>query len=84
MSFNPDPNKQATEVSFSRKVNSDDHPTLIDFNRKLDKKINKCNKRTGMMKKLSSSVSEQSLLTIYISFVRTILDYADIIYDKPH
>ena len=25
MSFNPDPNKQATEVLFSCKVNSDDH-----------------------------------------------------------
>ena len=25
MSFNPDPNKQATEVLFSRKVNSDDY-----------------------------------------------------------
>ena len=37
-----------------------------------------------MMKKLSSSVSRQSLLTIYKSFVRPILDYADIIYDKPH
>ena len=24
--FNPDPNKQATEVLFSRKVNSNDHP----------------------------------------------------------
>ena len=28
MSFNPDPNKQATEVLFSRKVNSDDYPKL--------------------------------------------------------
>ena len=28
MSFNPDPNKQATEVLFSRKVNSDDHLKL--------------------------------------------------------
>ena len=28
MSFNPDPNKQATEVLFSRKINSDDHPKL--------------------------------------------------------
>ena len=26
MPFNPDPNKQATEALFSRKVNSDDHP----------------------------------------------------------
>ena len=28
MLFNPDPNKQATEVLSSRKVNSDDHPKL--------------------------------------------------------
>ena len=28
MSFDPDPNKQATEVLFSRKVNYDDHPKL--------------------------------------------------------
>ena len=27
-SFNPDPNKQATEALFSRKVNSHDHPKL--------------------------------------------------------
>ena len=36
------------------------------------------------MKKLSTSVSRQSLLTIYKSFVRPILDYGDIIYDEPH
>ena len=36
------------------------------------------------MKKLSASVSRKSLLTIYKWFVRPILDYADIIYDKPH
>ena len=29
MSFNPDPNTQATEVLFSHKVNSDDHSKLI-------------------------------------------------------
>ena len=34
------------------------------------------------MKKLYTSVSRQSLLTIYKSFVRPILDYGDIIYDK--
>ena len=88
MSFNPDPNKQATEVLFSGKVNTDDHPKLtfngnqvqqcssqkhlglfldntLDFNKYLDEKINKCNKIIGMMKKLSSSVSRQSLLAIY-------------------
>ena len=56
----------------------------LDFNKHLDEKINKCNKIIGMMKKLSTSVSRQSLLAIYKSFVRPILDYGDIIYDKPH
>ena len=107
MSFNPDPYKQVTEVVFSRKVNSDDHPKLNfngnqvqqcssqrhlglfldnkpDFNKYLDEKINKCIKIIGMMKKLCTLVSRQNLLTIYESFVRPILDYEDIIYDKPH
>ena len=93
MSFNPDPNKQATEVLFSHKVNSDDHPKLtfngnkvhqcssqkhlglfldnkLDFKKHLDEKINKCHKVIRMMKKLSKSVSRQSLLTIYKSFVK--------------
>ena len=107
MSFNPDPNKQATEVLFSRKVNSGDHPKLtfnvnqvqqcssqkhlglfldnkLDFNKHLDERINNCNKIIGMMKTLCTSVSRQSLLTIYKSFVRPISDYAGIIYDKLH
>ena len=108
MSFNPGPNKQATEVLFSCKVNSDDHPKLtfnsnqvqqcsfhkhlglivdnkLDFNKHLDKKVNKCNKIIEMMKKLSTSVSRQSLLTTYKSLdVRPILDYGDIIYEKLH
>ena len=107
MTFNPDPNKQATEVLFSHKVNSDDHPKLafnsnqfqrsssqkhlglildnkLDFNKHLDKKINKSNKIIRMMKKLSTSVFREILLTIYKSFVRPISNYRDIIYDKPH
>ena len=47
----------------------------LDVNKHLDEKINKCNKIIGMMKKLSPLVSRQSLLTIYRSFVRQILDY---------
>ena len=35
------------------------------------------------MKKLSLTLSRNSLLTIYKTFVRPILDYADIIYDIP-
>ena len=35
------------------------------------------------MKRLSANLSRKSLLTIYKSFVRPLLDYADIIYNKP-
>ena len=35
------------------------------------------------MRRLSMTLSRKSLLTIYKSFVRPLLDYADIIYDKP-
>ena len=35
------------------------------------------------MKKLSLTLVRNSLRTIYKTFVRPILDYADIIYDKP-
>ena len=36
------------------------------------------------MRRLSMTLSRKSLLTIYKSFVRPLLDYADIIYDKPY
>ena len=35
------------------------------------------------MKKLSLTLSRNSLLAIYKTFVSPILDYADVIYDKP-
>ena len=55
----------------------------LDFNIHIENKINKCNKMIGIMKRLSLSVSRDSLLTIYKLFVRSHLDYADIVYDKP-
>ena len=55
----------------------------LDFNEHINNKISKCNKIIGVMKKLSSTLSRKTLLTIYKSFVRPNLDYADIIYDKP-
>ena len=48
----------------------------------IESKISKCNKIIGLMKKLSQILSRKRLLTIYKSFVRPNLDYADIIYDK--
>ena len=55
----------------------------LDFNEDIGNKINKFNKIIGIMKRLSLFLSRKSLLTIYKSFVRPNLDYADIIYDKP-
>ena len=55
----------------------------LDLNEHVNNKINKCNKSIAIMKKLSLTLSRNSLLTIYKTFVRPILDYADIIYDKP-
>ena len=65
-------------------ANSQKHLGLIldsklDFHEHIDNKIKKCNK----VKRLSLILSRKSLLTIYKSFVRPNLDYADIIHDKP-
>ena len=55
----------------------------LNFNEHIESKFTKCNKIIGLMKKLSQILSRMSLLTIYKSFVRPNLDYADIIYVKP-
>ena len=55
----------------------------LDFQEHIDNKINKCNRIIGIMKRLLSVISRKNLLTIYKSFVRPHLDYADIIYDNP-
>ena len=107
MSFNPDPNKQATEVVFSRKLKPAVHPSLylnaapvsntlfqkhlglildkkLLFRDHLNEKITRCNKGIGLIKRLSKCLPRKTLLTIYKSFVRPHLDYADVIYDQPH
>ena len=106
MHFNPDPNKQANEVIFSRKSKVHSHPPLtfnnndvkkcphqkhlgiildskLDFNIHVDNKIKKCYRMIGIIKRLSVSVPRKALLTIYKSFIRSHLDYGDILYDKP-
>ena len=55
----------------------------LDFNEHINNKINKCNKIIGIIKRLYLILSRKSLLTIYKSFFRPNLDYADIINDKP-
>ena len=69
-------------------ANSQEHLGLVldsrlGFNEHVYNKINKWNKSIGIMKKISLTLSRNSLLTIYKTFVMPILDHADIIYDKP-
>ena len=49
----------------------------------MNNKINKCNKSIRIIKKLSLTLSRNSLLIIHKTFVRPIFEYANIIYDKP-
>ena len=106
MQFNPDPNKQANKVIFSRKSKVSSYPLFIfnnndvkeclhqkhlgiildsklDFNVHDDKKIKKFYEIIGLIKRLSVSVPRKALLTIYKYFIRSHLDYGDILYDKP-
>ena len=41
------------------------------------------NKGIGIIKKIRPFVPQSSLLIVYKSYVRSLLDYADIIYDQP-
>ena len=106
MLFNPDHNKPAKEVIFSRKINKDNHPPIffnntpiktcsnethlgltldekLDFKCHTQEKINKAMRGVGIIRKLSLFLPRFSLLTIYKSFVRPLLDYGDVIYDQP-
>ena len=107
MSFNPDPNKQATEVIFSRKNKKTIQPPLV-FNNTLvsvasqqkhlglildeklvfkdhvSEKFAKANRGIGAIKRMSKYLPRKSLISMYTSFIRPHLDYADVVYDQPH
>ena len=54
----------------------------LGFNQHLGDKINRCKKIIRIMKKLSVTLSKKNLLAICKSFVRPLLCYPGIIYDK--
>ena len=99
MSFNPDPQKQAQEVIFSRKRVKDCHESVffndsqkhlgihldekLDFNVHIREKISKACRGIGTIKKLQSKPPRNALLTIYKSCIRHHLDYGDIVFDQP-
>ena len=56
----------------------------LNFNEHLESKINKCYKSTGFLKRLFNKQPRDTLLRIYKFFVRSDLDYADTVYNKPN
>ena len=96
MNFNPDPTKQAQELSFSRKVQMINHPPLF-FNQNvvlqilfLDRKLNfrkhlrtifqKTNNTIGFLRKFQTLLPSAPLIIIYKSFIRPRMGYGDMIY----
>ena len=55
----------------------------LSFRHHLNEKINKTNKGTGTTRKLHNILPRSALLTTYHSFVKSHLEYGDVIYDQP-
>ena len=55
----------------------------LSFNEDINDKIHQANKGVGLLRKLQTFLPRNSLLAIYKSFIRPLLDYADVIYDQP-
>ena len=80
MSFNPDPNKQAIELHFSRKMNSPNHPSLDYNNQEVCRATD--HKQIGLI--LDTKLTFTKHVAQKISIVRIgIGDYGDIIYHLP-
>ena len=106
MSFNPDPAKQAVEVTFSRKKIPVDHPliffndetvmkadehkhlgvvfdTRLTFSSHIQSAINKTRCGVGMLRFLQDYLSRKTLNSLYKLYVRSHLDYGDVIHHIP-
>ena len=56
----------------------------LNFDVYIQNKISKCNKIIGIVKWLSIIFLRDALLILYKMFIRSHLQYADIIYGKPN
>ena len=56
----------------------------LNFNQHINNMINKATKGISILRKLRFYIPRSSLLTLYKSFIRSSLDYADVIYDQPN
>ena len=55
----------------------------LNFKKHIDSIISKVNKGISVIKKLKYTLPRKSLIVIYKSFIRPLIDYGDIIYDQP-
>ena len=55
----------------------------LNFKQHIDTTIFKINKGISVIKKLRHSLPRKSLMTIYKTFLRPLIDCGDIIYDQP-
>ena len=76
-------NSTDVQVGDSKKYLDSVLDSKLKFHEHIESEIAKCDKIISLMKKLSQILSKKSLLTIYKSFVRPNLDYADITSNKP-
>ena len=72
-----------------KRVSSQKHLGLIldekmSFKDHLNMIIEKTSKSVSVLRKLRFHLPRSSLITIYKSFIRSIFDYVDIIYDQPY
>ena len=56
----------------------------VNFKEHVNTAISKVNKGISVLKKLRHTLPRKSLITIYKSFLRPLVDYGDIIYDQPN
>ena len=55
----------------------------LNFKDHLRVTLDKANRGIGILQKLRHYIPRQSLVTLYKSFIRSYLDFADVIYDQP-
>ena len=107
MSFNPDVDKQAQEVIFSRILQKSNHPSLTfnftsvtqseiqkllgmfldsekDFKEHIQNAFSKVSKTIGLLGKLQKILPRPLSITALKSFIRSHLDYGDIIYNQTY
>ena len=97
MSFNPDPDKQATveqpPLYFNNaKVHKEEKhkhlglllDTKLSFHEHINEKVNKTYKIIGTLRFLSKYLTLHSLGQIYKTMICSHLNYCDVIYHIPH